>query len=120
MAFQVNENRAVALPATPGPVIDPEHARRRGLHRRRATTDEADQGGAAHGRADPFGQARAGLAAQRQADVALEAAQALRPLGMRPGNSGQALGEDAVLAAGSSAAQPPHLHLDLHAAALPW
>jgi hypothetical protein len=62
---------------------------------------------------------RAGLAAQRQADVVLQAAQARRPLGMRPGNGGQAFGEDAVLAAGSPAAKPPHLHLDLHAAALP-
>ena len=38
---------------------------------------------------------------------------------MRPGNGGQALGEDAVRAAGPPAAQPANLHLDLHAAALP-
>ena len=49
----------------------------------------------------------------------LEAAQARRPLGIRLGNSGQALGEDAVRAAGLAAAQASHLHLDLHAAALP-
>jgi len=49
----------------------------------------------------------------------LQAAQACRPLGIRPGNSKQALGEDAVRAAGLAAAQPAHLHLDLHAAALP-
>ena len=119
MAFQVNEDRAVTLPAAPGPVVDPEHARCRAGRRRRATTDEAEQGGAAHGRADPVGQARAGLAAEGQADVVLQAAQARRPLGMWPGSSGQALGEDAVLAAGPSAAKPAHLHLNLHTAALP-
>jgi len=118
-AFQVNENRAVALPAFPGSVVHPEHAWRRGRHRRRPTTDEAEQGGPAHGRADPFGQARAGLATQCQADVALEAAQACCPLGMRPGSSRQAFGEDAVGAARSSAAKPAHLHLDLHATTLP-
>jgi len=119
VAFQVNEDRAVTLATLPGPVIHPEHARRRGGRRGRATTDEAEQGGTAHGRADPLGQARAGPAAQREADVVLEAAQARRPLGIRPGNSGQALGEDAVRAARLTAAQASHLHFDLHAAALP-
>ena len=119
MVFQVDEDRAVALAAAPGPVVDPEHARCRAGRRRRATTDEAEQGGAAHGRADPFSQARAGLAAERQADVVLQAAQAHRPLCICPGNSGHAFSEDAMLAARSSAAQPAHLHLDLHTAALP-
>ena len=49
----------------------------------------------------------------------LQAAQARCPLGMRAGNGGQALGEDTVRAAGPPAAKPAHLHLDLHAAALP-
>ena len=62
---------------------------------------------------------RAPAFAQREADVMLQAAQARCPLGMRPGNSGQALGEDAVRAAGPPAAEPPHLHFDLHAAASP-
>ena len=118
-AFQVNEDRSVTLPSFPCPIIHPKHARRRSGRRRRATTDEAEQGGAAHGRADPLGQARAGLAAQRQANVVLEAAQTGCPLGIRPGNTGQALGEDALRAPGPAAAQPAHLHLDLHAAALP-
>ena len=119
MTFQVDENRAVALAATSRPVVHPEHARWRGRHRGCATTDKAEQGRAAHGRADPLGQACAGLAAQRQADVVLQAAQARCPLSIRPGNGGQALGEDAVRAAKPSAAQPAHLHLNLHAAALP-
>jgi len=118
-AFQVHENRAVALPSFPRPIVHPEHTRRRGGHDRCATTDEAEQGRTAHGRADPLGQARARLAAQRQADMVLQAAQARCPLRIRPGNSGQALGEDAVCAAGPSAAQPAHPHFDLHAAALP-
>jgi len=63
VAFQVNEDRAVTLATLPGPVIDPEHARRRGGRRRRATTDEAEQGRAAHRRADPLGQACASPAA---------------------------------------------------------
>ncbi len=119
MTLQVNEDRAVALAALPGPIVHTEHARRRGRRPRCATTNQAEQGGAAHRHADPFGQGCAGLAAQRQADVVLQAAQAGRPLGIRPGSSGQPLGKDAVRAAGPSAAQPAHLHLDLHAAALP-
>ncbi len=65
MTFQVHQDRAVALPAAPSPVVHPKHARCRAGGRRRPTTDEAEQSGAAHGRADPFGQARASLAAQR-------------------------------------------------------
>ncbi|GAC1541409.1 MAG: hypothetical protein NVS2B4_20560 [Ramlibacter sp.] len=49
----------------------------------------------------------------------LQATKARRPLGIRPGNGGQTLGEDAVRAAGPPAAQAAHLHLDLYAAALP-
>ena len=63
MMFQVDEDRAVTLASFPRPVVHPEHARRRVGRRRRATADEAKQGGAAHRRADPLGQARAGLAA---------------------------------------------------------
>ncbi len=63
VAFQVNEDRAVTLATLPGSVVDPEHARRHDKGRRRATTDEAEQGRAAHGRADPLSQARAGPAA---------------------------------------------------------
>ena len=119
MMFQVDEDRAVTLASLPCPVVYPEHAWRRVGRRRRATADEAEQGGAAHGRADPLGQARAGLAAQCQADVVLQAAQACRPLGMRPGSSGQTLGEDALRAARPPTAQAAYLHLNLHAAALP-
>jgi hypothetical protein len=42
-----------------------------GSSRWRATTDEPQQRRPAHGRADPLGEACAGLAAQREADVVL-------------------------------------------------
>ena len=119
MMLQVDEDRAVTLPSLPRPVVDPEHARRRGGRRSCPTTDEAEKGRAAHGRADPLGQAGAGFAAECQANVVLQAAQAGRPLCMCPGNSRQAFSEDALRAARPPAAQPAHLHLDLHAAALP-
>jgi len=118
-AFQVNEDRAVTLATLPGPVIHPEYTRRRSGRCSGSTTDEAEQGRAAHGRADPLGQARAGLATQRQADVVLQIAQARSPLRIRPSSNRQALGEDAMRAAGPPAAQPAPLHLDLHVAALP-
>jgi len=51
--------------------------------------------------------------------VVLQIAQARRPLRIRPSSNRQALGEDALRAAGPPAAQPAHLHLDLHVAALP-
>ena len=117
--FQVNEDRAVTLATLPGPVIHPEHARRRGGRRSGLTTDEAEQGRTAHGRADPLDQACASLAAQREADVVLQITQARRPLRIWPSSNRQALGKDAVRAAGSPAPQPAHLHLDLHVATLP-
>ena len=49
----------------------------------------------------------------------LEAAQARRPLRMRPGNSRQALDENMMRTAKPSAAKPAHLHRDRHATALP-
>ncbi|GAC1534973.1 MAG: hypothetical protein NVS2B4_15390 [Ramlibacter sp.] len=118
-AFQVDENRAVALAPLPSPVIDPEHAGRCDGHCSCPTTDKAEQGRAAHRRADPLGQARAGLAAECEADVFVQAAQACRSLGVWLGNSGQAFGKDAVRAARPPAAQPAHPHLDLHAVSLP-
>ena len=41
-AFQVHEDRAVALPSFPRPVVHPEHAWRRVGRRRRAAADEAE------------------------------------------------------------------------------
>ena len=117
--FQVNEDRAVTLAALPGPVIHPKHARRRSGRRSGPTTDEAKQGRAAHRCADPLGQARASLAAQCEANVVLQIAQARRPLRIWPSCNRQALGENAVRATGPPAAQPAHLHLDLHLKALP-
>ena len=101
------------------PSHPPRHARRRGGRRSGLTTDEAEQGRTAHGRADPLGQACASLAAQREADVVLQITQARRPLRIWPSSNRQALGKDAVRAAGSPAPQPAHLHLDLHVATLP-
>ncbi len=78
-AFQIYEDGAVSLTSLPGPVVHPEHTRRGAGRRRCATADEAEQGRAAYGRADPLGQARAGLAAQRKADVVLQAPSAAIP-----------------------------------------
>ncbi len=84
MAFQVDEDRAVALAALLGPVVHSKHARRRAGRRRRATADEAQQGGAAHGRADPFDQARAGLAAIAEGNPSAKQPVAQRPEGASP------------------------------------
>ena len=98
MTFEVHENRAVTLAAAPAlrwlstgyavgtlasfaPSSTPSTrgavAGVAGAPRR----TKAEQGRTAHGRADPLGQARTGLAAQRQADGVLQAAQARCPLG---------------------------------------
>ncbi len=85
-ALQVHEDRAVTMASTPSPVINPKHPRCHHGCRGRLMPDEAEQGVATYGHAEPLGQPRAGLAAQGCAEVALYIAQPRRAPGVRGGD----------------------------------
>jgi hypothetical protein len=116
--LEVDQGRAVSLAAPPGPVTDPEHPRRRGGRRGRAL-HQAEQGIAAGRHAEALGEARAGTAAEGEADLALDAAQPVRPPRPGPGHLGQAFGEDPARAGRRDAAEPPCPEHDRGSASLP-
>jgi hypothetical protein len=74
------------MASTPSPIVHSQHPRRYGGRRGRLIPDEAEQGVATHGHAEPLGQPRAGLAAQGCAEVALYIAQPRRAPGVRGGD----------------------------------
>ena len=59
--LEVAQDRAVALAAAPGPIIDPEHARAARLIGATLASTEAEERVGAQGRAETLGQPRAGL-----------------------------------------------------------
>ena len=73
--LEVAQDRAVAPPAAPRPVVHAEHS---GCHGRRADggapSDQPEQRVAADRRAEAAGQPRASLAAERQAEMTLKLA----------------------------------------------
>jgi hypothetical protein len=74
------------MASTPSPIVYSQHPRRYGGRRGRLIPDEAEQGVATYGHAEPLGQPRAGLAAQGCAEVALYIAQPHRAPGVRGGD----------------------------------
>ena len=118
-ALQVHEDRAVTMASPPSPVINPKHP---GCHhgcRGRLMPDEAEQGVATHGHAEPLGQPRAGLAAHGCAEMALYIAQPHRAPGVRSGDVGPALGEDLAGAGDVGTVQPSRLKCERDDASLP-
>ena len=78
--LEVDEHGPVAMAASPGPIIDPEHAHGRPRLRRRvvpACHPQQRVGAGGHGQ--PRREPGAGLAAQRQAEVTLQVAEARGP-----------------------------------------
>ena len=103
--LKVAEDGAVALPTPPRPVVDTEHAHlRRGDRCGAGRSHEAQERVAADRHGQLLGQARSGLAAQRQADARLRLAQARGPARLGPRHPGQGLGEDHSRARGVGAA----------------
>ena len=85
-ALEITEDRAVVAALAPGPVIDPEHTRRE----RRieiGLADAAQQGRRADRHADPGGQVRSRIAAQRQGDGVMRGAQAIGMAGSATGDA---------------------------------
>src|SRR5687768_14979531 len=108
-ALEITEDRAVALAFAPGPVIDAEHPRR---ERRLeiGLADAAQQGRRADRHADPGGQTRSRIAAQRPSDGAMRGAQAVGMAGPATGDVRQGLAERAARAGVIDAAKAPDLH----------
>ena len=109
MTFQVNEYGAVAPAAAPRPVVHPEHARGPRRRFRRPAPEHAQQRGGAHRHRQADRQARSRSRPQGEADVALDVGQAPRAARPRPGDLGQAFGEDPTRAVARGAPEPTHL-----------
>ena len=106
VALQVNQGRPVAVATAPGPVINGEDARRErrlAIIAGRVGPPQQRVGADRHGQL--FGQAPAGLAAQRMGEMTLQVAQPLRPACGCGRNPGQAPGEGFAGAGGGQARQ---------------
>ena len=120
VALQVDQDGPVATAAAPCPVIDGQDARR---GRRpivvASLACHAQQRVRADRHRQPLGQTLAGLAAERQSQAALQAAQALGPPCGGWCNTGQALGEGLAGAGRIKAAEASRLDAQQRRAALP-
>ncbi len=117
--FQIAQDRAVALTAPPGPIIDAEHARCAVCLRGSATSHEAQQRVGADRQAEAPRQACAGFTAERETEVVLEVAEAVSAACAGLSNAGEALGEDTARAMWLRATPSPRLDRDDDAPALP-
>jgi hypothetical protein len=118
VALQIDDDRAVALPTPPGPVIDADDARRQNwfdLH----GPDQAQQRVAADRHGEPVRQAGAGFATGMKSDAALGLGKSDGPPNPRRGHLRQALGEDPARAPGSGAAKATDLKIEMTDPALP-
>ena len=117
--LEVDQDRAVATPTRPGPVINPEDTRRR--HDIGGSTGrcQAQQRVRARRRGDPDGQTDSGLAAEREAEVVLEISQALGSTTRAVRHVRQALGEGPTGAKAIEAVEPASSDMDHHRSPLP-
>ncbi|BAQ50253.1 hypothetical protein Maq22A_2p42625 (plasmid) [Methylobacterium aquaticum] len=117
--FQIAQDRAVALTAPPGPIVDAEHPRCAVCLRGSATSHEAQQRVGADRQAEAPRQACAGFTAERETEVVLEVAEAVSAACAGLGNAGEALGEDTARAMWLRVTPSPRLNRDDDAPALP-
>lgn len=108
-ALQIDDDRAVASPAPPRPLVDGDHAWRR-RDRYRPGPDHAQEGGRAGRQREPVGQPRCRRSAERETEMALHLLEPLRAPGMRDGHVRQALAEGAAGAGRIAAAQAAQAH----------
>ena len=102
--LQVDQHGAVAVALAQRPVVDPEDSRG-DLGWQRGGPDQPQQGVARGRHEQSAAEPSAGGTAQREADRRLPRGEARRPASPGRGGAGQALGEDAPLAAGVVAEQ---------------
>ena len=120
VAFEVDQHRSVAVAAAPGPFVDRQHPHRRPRLRRGAGAScHAQQriGADRHGQAR--GEAGTELAADSEAEMALQVAQPLGPPGGGRRGVGKPLGEGPPRTGRREAAEPARLNTQQHLAPLP-
>ena len=118
IAFQIDNDRAVALALAPGPIVDADDARCR-HHRQGSRPDQALQGVAADRHGQLRRQAGAALATGTEGNAALCLGKASGAPNPRPGHTRQVLGEDAARAFRSSAPEATDLKIKLTNPPLP-
>ncbi len=117
-AFEIADDGAVALTAAERPVVDADDAGRwmaGGLSR----PDEAQQGVTAHRHGKPHRQARSGLTAEREPEMALNIAKPYRAPRLDARDGGQPLGEDPAGAVRRRATKTSRSDLDHDGTTLP-
>jgi hypothetical protein len=120
IALQIHNDRSVAAPTAPGPVVDSDDPRGRWwLSIPAGLAHKPQQRVRAGGHGQPVGQTHAGLPAERQSKMALQAAQPFGPACGGKCGAGQALGKGLLEAAQVKAAEPTRLHVQRHGPALP-
>lgn len=92
VTFEVDDHRAVAAPAPPGPLVDADDARL-GLPRQRRRTHEAQEGIAAHRHRETMRHTGGGRTPEGETEMALEHAQPLGSAGVTDGDVTDALAE---------------------------
>jgi len=115
---KIDDDRAVALTAPPGPVVDADDARRR-QRRQRSRPDQAQQRVAADRHGQASRQAGTSLAAGAEGNAPLGLREPDGPPNLRQGDGRQTFGEDAARALDSGATEPANLKVELANPALP-
>ena len=117
--LEINEDRAIALPTPPRPLIDPQHLRG-GRRRRRGCLHQPQQGGGTGAEPQPAPESCARLPAESEA----AGAQALRePQGAacpRCSDHGQTCGENLTGARGLVTKKLAHTEVQVHRIWPPW
>lgn len=120
VALEIDQGGAIPMVAPPGLVIDGEDARRQRLSAWGANlADQPQQRVRAGWHGELLAQAPAGLAAEHQADLALQAAQPLGASCASPGDTGYVLGVGPAVTGRVEAAEPPRLDVQRNQLPLP-
>ncbi len=113
MILQIDEDRPLALPAPPGPLIDPNTLRGRGV-RRRGRLPQPQQGVWTGTQSQPGHEPRPGLPAEGQAIGKEELGQPYGPSRPRSRHGGQAFCKNLAWARGMVTEKLPHAELHAH------
>ncbi|GLS69041.1 hypothetical protein GCM10007890_10530 [Methylobacterium tardum] len=109
VAFQIDDDRSVAAPAPPGPLVDGDDAWQP-WYRGRPGPHHAEEGGWAGRERQPVGQSCGRRSAEGEAEMPLHILKPSGAPGARDGDVRQALAEGAAGADGVAAAQASQAH----------
>jgi hypothetical protein len=105
MADEIDDQRAVALAALPGPIINAQPITTRSLGW--ALTEQAQERGTPAGHRDVSGQPRTRLTSQHHCDAIETGSEPIGAMGPAFGQGRETLGEGAPRAAGQTTSKPP-------------